>query len=647
MKTLKAPQKESKVTQDVKKDVFVSPVHQNGSAVQKQKVQKLPAFPVKPKADDFALPLVTDPVRETNVEVLPLERPVATSDTAPKDLQSPSAGGPFPPTPARTFALPKIIRSVEETKVTIEQKASFEETQVDAETMERAETSFEEAMVQKDLQSPSPQSFHHPSLVRSSALPQILQSVEELKFDAETMERTETSFEEKMAQKDLQSPFPHSFHHPSPIRSSALPQILQSVEEPKVDAETMEGTETSFEETMAQKDLQSPFPHSFHRPSLVRSSALPQILQSVEEPKVDTETMERTATSFEASKVQKDLQSPSPQSFHHPSLVRSSALPQILQSVEETKVDAETMERTETSFEEKKVQKDLQSPSPQSFHRPSLVRSSALPQILQSVEEPKVDAETMERTETSFEKTMAQKDLQSPFPHSFHHPSLVRSSALPQILQSVEETKVDAETMERTETSFEETKVQKDLQSPFSQSFHRPSLVRSSTLPQISQSLEETNVYAMPVEERQSPSSVHNRPSSSVKLPKIRTQVKPSLQKYNKPETRKYDSVVSSSIEEQYMKNSVEDGDRLLLACMKDSSFIIDIKAQDNNLQQLDRAFQNNNISSEMYNLCRGTINQTLKSVELRLGCLLRRYIKHVQIKQLRSEKLPLAKLTI
>ncbi len=135
MKTLKAPQKENKVTQDVKKDVFVSPVHQNGSAVQKQKVQKLPAFPVKPKADDFALPLVTDPVRETNVE----------SDTAPKDLQSPSAGGPFPPTPARTFALPKIIRSVEETKVTIEQKASFEETQVDAETMESTETSFEEA----------------------------------------------------------------------------------------------------------------------------------------------------------------------------------------------------------------------------------------------------------------------------------------------------------------------------------------------------------------------------------------------------------------------------------------------------------------------------------------------------------------------
>ncbi|XP_016144999.1 uncharacterized protein [Sinocyclocheilus grahami] len=141
----------------------------------------------------------------------------------------------------------------------------------------------------------------------------------------------------------------------------------------------------------------------------------------------------------------------------------------------------------------------------------------------------------------------------------------------------------------------------------------------------------------MSVEERQSPSPVHTRPSLSVKLPKIRTQVKPSLQKSDKPETCKYDSAVSGSIEERYMKNSEEDGDKLLRASMKDPSFVIDIKAQENNLQQLDRAFQNNNISSEMYNLCRGTVNQTLKSVELRLGCLLRRYIKHVQMKQLRK----------
>uniref|UniRef100_A0A9J7YY87 Uncharacterized protein n=2 Tax=Cyprinus carpio carpio TaxID=630221 RepID=A0A9J7YY87_CYPCA len=380
MKTLKTPQKESKVAQDVSRDVLVSHVHQNGSGVQQQKVQKLPAFPMKPKADDFGFPQVKELVRETNVEVLPLERPVVTLDTAPKDLQSPSADGPFPPGLARTFALPKITRSVEETKVTTEQKAN-------------------------------------------------VKSFEETPADAETIETTDTSFEETMAQKNLQSPFPHSFHCPSPVKSSAHPQISQSVEEPKVDAKTIERTETLFEEMEAQKDLQSPFPHSFHRPSLVRSSALPQISQPVEE----------------------------------------------------------------------------------------------------------------------------------------------------------------------------------------------------------------TIVYAMPVEERQSPSPVHTCPSSSVKLPKIQTQVKPSLQKYDKPETRKYDSAVSGSIEEQYMKNSEEDGEKLLHASMKDPSFVIDIKAQENNLQQLDRAFQNNNISSEMYNLCRGTVNQTLKSVELRLGCLLRRYIKHVQMKQLRK----------
>ncbi|XP_026144986.1 uncharacterized protein LOC113119608 [Carassius auratus] len=380
IKTLKTPQKERKVVRELNRDVLVSPVHQSGSAGQQQKVKKLPAFPVKPKADDFGFPQVKELVRETNVEVLPLDRPVITLDTAPKDLQSPSADDPSPPGLARTFAFPKITRSVEETKVSTEQKAN----------------------------------------VKSS---------EETQADAETMERTETSFEETMVQEDHQSPFPRSFQCPSPVRSSALPQILQSVEEPEVDTETMERTETPFEETMVQEDHQSPFPHSFRPPSLVRSSALPQISQSVEE----------------------------------------------------------------------------------------------------------------------------------------------------------------------------------------------------------------TKVCAMSAVERQSLSSVHTRPSSSVKLPKIQTQVKPSLQKSEKPETHKYDSAVSGSIEEQYMKNSEEDGDKLLHASMKDPSFIIDIKAQENNLQQLDRAFQNNNISSEMYNLCRGTVNQTLKSVELRLGCLLRKYIKHVQMKQLRK----------
>ncbi|XP_026144980.1 uncharacterized protein LOC113119603 [Carassius auratus] len=347
--------------------------------------------------------------------------------------------------------------------------------------------------------------------------------------------------------------------------------------------------------------------------------------------------MERTETSFEETMAQKNLKCPFPPSFQRPSPVRSSALPQILQSVEEPEVDTETIERTETPFEETMVQEDHQSPFPHAFHHPSPVRSSDLPQILQSVEEPEVDTETMERTETPFEETMVQEDHQSPFPHAFHHPSPVRSSALPQILQSVEEPEVDTETMERTETPFEETMVQEDHQSPFPHSFRPPSLVRSFALSQISQSVEETKVCAMSAVERQSLSSVHTHPSSSVKLPKIQTQVKPSLQKSEKPETHKYDSAVSGSIEEQYMKNSEEDGDKLLHASMKDPSFIIDIKAQENNLQQLDRAFQNNNISSEMYNLCRGTVNQTLKSVELRLGCLLRRYIKHVQMKQLRK----------
>ncbi|XP_043074298.1 uncharacterized protein LOC122324139 [Puntigrus tetrazona] len=225
-------------------------------------------------------------------------------------------------------------------------------------------------------------------------------------------------------------------------------------------------------------------------------------------------------------------------------------------------------------------------------------------------------------------------------------PAPARTFALRKITGSVKETKVTREemanftsleeAMERTESSLKETVAHKDLRSPSPHIIHRPSLVRSLALPQVSRPVEMAKVYAMPVEERQSLSPVHTRPSSSVNLPRIQTQVKPSLQKSGKPETRRYASAVSGSIEELYMEKNEEDVDKPLHASTKRPSFVIDIKAQENNLQQLDQAFQNNSISSEMYNLCRGTVNQTLKSVELRLGCLLRRYIQHVQMKQLR-----------
>ncbi|RXN20229.1 protein FAM186A-like isoform X1 [Labeo rohita] len=329
IRSLKTPQKDSS---KVAKDAYRDPVHQYGSAVQQQKVPKPPAFPRRPKADDYAFLQVQDsPVREANFEGLPQERPVATSDKAPKDLQRPSADGPFPPATPRAFALPKIAQSVEETKVSVEQKEKI------------------------------------------------------------------PAFEEMMA-------------HPSPVRSFVLP---------------------------------------------------------------------------------------------------------------ESKVDMEPMERT--SFEEMTAPKDLQSPS------------------------------------------------------------------------------------------------------------SRPSHVRSFASPQTSRYVEETNVYGVQVEERHSPSPVHTRPSSAMKLPRLQTQ------KSDKPETRKYDSPVSGNIERQCKKDSEEDVDKLLRARTYNPSIVIDVKAQERNLQQLDRSFENSNISSEMYNLCRGTVSQTLQSVELRLGCLLRRYIRHVQMKQLRK----------
>ncbi|RXN07694.1 hypothetical protein ROHU_008851 [Labeo rohita] len=208
IRSLKTPQKESsKVAKDANRD----PVHQYGSAFQQQKVPKPPSFPRRPKADDYTFLQVQDPpVREANFEGLPQERPVATSDKAPKDLQRPSADGPFPPATPRAFALPKIAQSVEETKVSVEQKEKI--------------PAFEEMMAQKDA-------YHHPSPVRSFVLPEISESVEETKVDMEPMEKTS---EEMVAPKDLQSPSSCGFQRPSHVRSFASPQTLRYVEETNV-----------------------------------------------------------------------------------------------------------------------------------------------------------------------------------------------------------------------------------------------------------------------------------------------------------------------------------------------------------------------------------------------------------------------------
>ncbi|KAL0195424.1 hypothetical protein M9458_008996, partial [Cirrhinus mrigala] len=224
----------------------------------------------------------------------------------------------------------------------------------------------------------------------------------------------------------------------------------------------------------------------------------------------------------------------------------------------------------------------------------------------------------------------APKDLQRPSADGPFPPATPRAFAFPKIAQSVEETKVSVEQKEKI-PAFEEMMAPKDLQSPTSRGFQRPSHVRSFASPQTSRYVEETNVSGVQVEERHSQSPVHTRPSSAMKLPRIQTL------KSDKPETRKYDSPVSDNIERQCKKDSEEDVDKLLRARTYNPSIVVDVKAQERNLQQLDRAFQNNNVSSEMYNLCRGTVNQTLQSVELRLGCLLRRYIRHVQMKQLRK----------
>ncbi|XP_067313520.1 uncharacterized protein [Pseudorasbora parva] len=318
----------------------------------------------------------------------------------------------------------------------------------------------------------------------------------------------------------------------------------------------------------------------------------------------------RAGTSFQEV-AQEDLQSPSTHNIHRPSPVKSFELPQITE--EETKGYLDSMLRAGTSFEEV-AQKNLQSPSTRNIHRPSPVKSFELPQIPKG--QAKVYVDSMLRAGTSFEE-VAQKDLPSPSTCNIHRPSHVKSFELPQIPE--EESKTYVDSMLRAGTSFEEV-AQKDRPSPSTRNIHHPSPVKSFELPQIPLSVKGTKLDMVPVEDLQSPSPAPSHLSSIMKRPQIQ---KPSLQTPDNPKKNKYVSTVSD--------NSKEDDDQLL----HDQTLVIDIKAQEYNLKLLDQSFENDKISSETYNQCKGNISQALQSVDLRLGCLFQRYIRHVKLKQL------------
>lgn len=267
---------------------------------------------------------------------------------------------------------------------------------------------------------------------------------------------------------------------------------------------------------------------------------------------------------------------------------------------------------------QRKVAEEVDRDSNVSFHQQvpksktyAVSKQLTLPQVKEShVQEAKSKGLPLERPVTALETP---KDLQSPSADSL---------ALSNIAQSVKKSKVCMESKKemRKVTSF--NKMAKDEpQNLAPLGIHHPSPpVKSFDLPQIPQSVEETKVDVVPVEDLQSPSPAHTHLSSILKRPQIQ---KPSLQTPDKPKTNKYVSAISG--------NSKEDDDHLL----HNQTLVIDIKAQEYNLKHLDRSFENNKISSETYNQCKGNISQTLQSVDLRLGCLLRRYIRHVQLKQL------------
>ena len=87
--------------------------------------------------------------------------------------------------------------------------------------------------------------------------------------------------------------------------------------------------------------------------------------------------------------------------------------------------------------------------------------------------------------------------------------------------------------------------------------------------------------------------------------------------------------------EEDLERYVVEDGENIKKE-MAAVRYRLSVDAQRNNLKLLNQADKNADISSKLYQLAKHTIKRSLNAADLRLSCLMRKYIAHKALMQVR-----------
>ncbi|CAB1353242.1 unnamed protein product [Coregonus sp. 'balchen'] len=88
---------------------------------------------------------------------------------------------------------------------------------------------------------------------------------------------------------------------------------------------------------------------------------------------------------------------------------------------------------------------------------------------------------------------------------------------------------------------------------------------------------------------------------------------------------------------ERYSSDMTVEGDKLMKTRMVGVNHIVHVESQRSNLKLLHQAVVNRHISPQLYRMVKDLIIQTLSSVEIRLLCLIRRFIKHNALQHVRN----------
>uniref|UniRef100_A0A4W5PIX4 Uncharacterized protein n=2 Tax=Hucho hucho TaxID=62062 RepID=A0A4W5PIX4_9TELE len=88
---------------------------------------------------------------------------------------------------------------------------------------------------------------------------------------------------------------------------------------------------------------------------------------------------------------------------------------------------------------------------------------------------------------------------------------------------------------------------------------------------------------------------------------------------------------------ERYSSDMTLEADKLMKTRMVGVNHILHVESQRSNLKLLHQAVVNRHISPQLYRMVKDLIIQTLSSVEIRILCLIRRFIKHKALQHVRN----------